>query len=116
MNRNKRNDYLMSTLKLEESTSTLEIFPGKCDSEVHTNTRLRTLPAFPGPRTLKRFAEMPVKSSILYLNYFFQVVLIMTSSFCFSKEKNGEKNAKLFTTFIHLKRQCPLFYLRIQAM
>ena len=28
MNQNKRNYYLMSTLKLKESTSTLEIFPG----------------------------------------------------------------------------------------
>ena len=51
-----------STLKLEESTSTLEILPGPSTLEieiqkcVHANTRLWTLPAFPSSRGLKRRA------------------------------------------------------------
>ena len=55
---------LMCTLKLGESTSTLEIFPGTSplENEIQ-NARLRTLPAFPSPRVLKKFLdlEMPVK-------------------------------------------------------
>ena len=59
MTNNKRNYYL-TTLKLEETTGTLEIFPGantlkifECTltfrSTVRLNMRLRTLQALPSP-------------------------------------------------------------------
>ena len=53
----------MSTLKLGESGSSLEIFPGSSTLENEIQKLLDL--------------EMPVKSSVLYLNYYFKNALII---------------------------------------
>ena len=78
----------MSTLKLEESTSILckyfqVLALEKLKFRIHSNTQLQTLPGCPSPRALKRIdgglpfqklldLEMPVKSSVLYFDYYFK--------------------------------------------